>query len=163
MESASFIYIDHTKLKGESLEFIKKLSARVLRINSDIKVLSYIDIHDKEKSDNWLPNTIDAISKSLITIAIVDNDYLNQMEKNDSLRKEVEKIQSSPNRYFFPITYSPTNWLNANWLVKSKLYPSNGSIDKLESNLQEEEINSLALKIETILNINHNLKEFPKS
>ena len=97
--------------------------------------------------------TLDAFSKSLITIAIVDNDYLNQIEQNGSLKNEIEKAQSSTNRYFFPIIFSPTNWLSANWLLKSKFYPSNGSIDQLEYNLQEEEINSLALKIESILNV----------
>ena len=157
MSKAEFIYIDHNtiNLKGELFEFIKSLKSRILRINPSLKVLAYDDIHDKsitpDKVKTLIDNASDAISKSLITIGIITNSYVDEVNYNERLVAELEKINKTENRYFIPIIFEKTNWLNAKWLIKLKLYPSSTSVQELSDVDKNSLIEEIGSNIEIML------------
>lgn len=152
MEESPLIYIDNVT-DASKLVLISMLRNRFSRISKNLRIQETNDLGPARVKVGFsilVPEITKAIKISKITISIIDEEYLDRVEKYPELKGAIVEIQQSKNRYYFPIIYSKTNWLRAEWLEKSKLYPSNGSFSNKTIENQDEIINDLFIQIEII-------------
>ncbi|MEM9548870.1 MAG: toll/interleukin-1 receptor domain-containing protein [Bacteroidota bacterium] len=167
MKVKPVVFIDYHVLGIEYLNFVKKLISRIRRIKADFEVLTFQDL-DSNENDDWPLETLKAIDNSLITISIIDEDYLNSISgEEEDLTEAFIRINKDKDRYYFPILYKPTNWINTKWLTKSKLYPKSSTITQLSQSEIDEFLNGLSENILGILNLDTSeeskIEDIPKS
>ncbi|WP_139957812.1 toll/interleukin-1 receptor domain-containing protein [Flavicella sediminum] len=124
------VYIDYSGT-NEGV-FSENLKSRIKNIDGIDKVLTYSDlkvqevqISEDEYEEDWEKPTIDAIKKADITIVVLSELYLDFV--SEDLESEYDKIIESNDKYLFTFLYTPSEWGSHNWVVKSKLYPLNGT------------------------------------
>lgn len=150
------IYVDHF---FEQEEIAGTLVSRIRAISPDVVVTSYKEEREKKankkiRKDLSEAITIDMLSKADICIPIVTSDYL--VFGSDGLEKAMASFTTNPDKYIFPLIYSPSNWSSKSWIVKSKVYPFGGVpfIDLADAS-KEVELNSLVQTISDIVNKKH--------
>lgn len=162
MEKSILIYIDQDSLSDSVKEFVNKIRDRISRIKANLNIITYADI-DSSKKNTSIQDVLKIMNKSDIVISIIDNAYLNEVENDEKFKQSIIKAQESKEKYFFPIIFSPTNWINADWLIKSKLYPPNLSIEELDDKSVNEQIEIISKKIESIVFAMQNTEEIVKT
>jgi len=145
------IYID---FGGQSDgDFAEILKSRLSNIKDVSSVNTFRDISSKdsiEKEIFWEKTTLDAIRNSTIIIPILSEDYFDFLSKE--IEKEYDKILSSDDKYLFPILFRKSSWGSKNWVVKSKLIPSNGfPLSELNDIDSDNSVNELIKRIKLIV------------
>jgi hypothetical protein len=139
------IYIDHFPSEDN---FVKNLSKRIKAIKNDLSVHSFIEVrHENMEDSDKL--TMDFLDNSEIIIPIITADYLSS--NPFYIYEKLSAFSEQNNKYVLPIIYSPSEWSSMNWLVKSKVFPNDGTpISELDENNKETVLNEF---IQTIKNI----------
>lgn len=141
------IYIDFVGLDHITL-FAQKLKERLQGIRQEIEVVLYTEIN--ADIHNWELKTTEAIDNSNIVIPILTSDYLSFVSSN--IEFKFDEIIDSRDKFLFPIYYTPSDWSSFNWIVKSKLVPSdNIPLSEYNANDQERILNELIKNISSII------------
>jgi len=121
-------------------------------LNEEVKIITLQDLHNQRTEIEEFPKkVVDTILKSDITICIIDNEYISSVDKHQEIKTAIKKVQKSNNHYFFPIIYGESNWINTDWLLKAKLYPSNSSISEITSEEVDTTLNKLMSNLRAVL------------
>ncbi|MFK7785657.1 MAG: toll/interleukin-1 receptor domain-containing protein [Crocinitomicaceae bacterium] len=145
------IYIDHFP---DEDEFVRQISRRIEHIHPDIHVLTYAELRYEGSSEEG----VDAktMKESDIVIPVITPNYL--AKNGDEADNILTELSLNSNKTIFPLLYGPANWSSKTWIVKSKVFPSNGNYQALSQIKQEETISDL---IKTIGNIFNQKREKP--
>ena len=151
------IYIDYAG--AEEGIFSKNLKSRLNSIDG-IKALTYSDldvieiqIGEDEFDEDWENPTLEAIKNADITIVVLSELYLDFA--SDSIQSTFTEIIDSKDKYLFTFLYTPSEWGSFNWVVKSKLFPTSGSLSELSKTDSSKILNEFIKTIKTIvLNVN---------
>jgi len=119
------VYIDFVG-QAEDRTFAKKLQNRLKSIKQRFSITLYTDlsggIDSVEELENWEERTIAAIDKANVVIPILTSGYLSYV--TEPIEAKFEEIINSKNKFLFPIYLKPSDWSSFNWVVKSRLLPS---------------------------------------
>lgn len=143
------IFIDYS----ENYTLALKIKLRLENISDIDKLIVYDDLledFEVDESVDWETITIDQIKKSDIIIPILDEGYLDFV--SPEIAQLFDEIIDSSDKFLLPILDKPSEWGSYNWVVKSKLIPSDGEAlsEKTESEF-ESEINRLIRTIKNII------------
>ena len=144
------IFIDHFPSSDDTATLIAN---QIKKIDNDLSVTTFLDIREngfipKDKEDERQFNEAD------ILIPIVTSEFLSYSKTEI----KYSEIVDTENKIIFPLIYNKTNWSSKNWVVKSKIFPSNNTVfEELNSNEQASVINEL---VRTIGNIISESKRF---
>lgn len=154
------VFIDHFG-RDEDAVYAKSLKIRLSSVSPQLDVRAFDDIppspDDDESSEEsegsysyWIIETLKEISEAQIVIPIVTSRYLPYVEPD--VEEAFGSIMDSDDRYLLPILYSPVNWGKINWMVRGKLFPSDG-VPIVERTAIEADkvVNDLVLTLEGIL------------
>ena len=143
------IFIDHFPSMDE---LASTLAKRIRKIDEEISLTTFLDIRE----DGFVAEDeedVRVMNESDILIPIITSEFLNFYPSEDKYTEIIE----ADNKIIFPIIYDETNWSSKNWIVKSKIFPSNNEVfEELSSNEQASVINEI---VKTISNI---FSEFKK-
>lgn len=157
---AQNIYIDHLTDNKNEQKFIAKLKLRLARVNSNFKVLSYSDIKNSIEDDKKAyEHGIKVLKSSSIIIPIITNDYLDEITSEEKLENEIIKATNDKNRNVFPIIYEKSNWVSVDWIMKSRIFPSNSSISESDDTEINQVFDNLILNVESLLSITKQEKD----
>lgn len=118
------IFIDYAG--GENPEYTDMLINQLSKIGDNVKIVTYDDISiDELHPDAWEQTTINAINKSKIIIPFLTPSYLDFVSK--TIGNKFSKIIDSNDKYLFPIMIKESDWSSFNWVVRSNVFPSDGS------------------------------------
>lgn len=133
-------------------ELASTLAKRIRKIDEEISLTTFLDIRE----DGFVAEDeedVRVMNESDILIPIITSEFLNFYPSEDKYTEIIE----ADNKIIFPIIYDETNWSSKNWIVKSKIFPSNNEVfEELSSNEQASVINEI---VKTISNI---FSEFKK-
>jgi len=140
------IFIDHTG-DDDDTSIAKKIKDRLKGIKYDFSIIMFDDFETSEA--NWEKVTVKAINQATIVIPIISADYISYV--SGPIEKTLDKITDSKDRYLFPIYYKPAEWGAFNWIVRSKLTPSDEQpLSEYSTNDSDRIISEL---IKTITNV----------
>lgn len=132
----------------DQTEFAEKLAKRLKSLKEkEVIVETYADIlkQNPEINNKELVNTFNEYD---IIIPIIAGDYSTNSDLTDSL----EEFSELENKYLFPIIFENTQWSSVNWIVKSKVYPEDGSpFEELSEKSKAITINKIFTTIGDIL------------
>lgn len=118
------VFIDYAG--GENPDYSDMLISLLSKISDNVKVVTYDDISiDDHDPEAWEQTTLNAIKKSKIIIPFLTPAYLNFVSKN--IGNEFSKVIDSNDKYLFPIMIEESDWSSSNWVVRSNVFPSDGS------------------------------------
>ena len=145
------IFIDHFPSTDE---FASNLAKRIKKIDEELSITTFLDIRESgfiaEDGED-----VRIMNESDILIPIITSEFLSFYPTKSE--DKYTEILETDNKIIFPIIYNKTNWSSKNWIVKSKIFPSNNEVfEELNSNEQASVLNELVL---TIINI---FSEFKK-
>jgi hypothetical protein len=145
------IFIDHFPAMDE---FASNLANRIKKIDKELSITTFLDIREsgfiaEDEED------VKVMNESDILIPIITSEFLSSYPTKSE--DKYTEILGTDNKIIFPIIYNETNWSSKNWIVKSKIFPSNNEVfEELNSNEQASVLNEL---VQTIANI---FSEFKK-
>lgn len=134
------IYVDFVSGESKDASIAKRIGERLKSYKPKVNVLLFSDIN--VEPEEWEEQTISAIDSSDIVIPILSADYLSFV--SPKISETFDKLINSKARYLFPVYLSQSDWSSFNWIVKSKLFPSDSKplleysendIDKIISEL----------------------------
>lgn len=137
------IYINYVGGEGKDTNdsaFGKRIGERLRSYKPKVNVVLYSDL--KGDISDWETDTISAIDGADIVIPILSADYLSFVSENIS--EKFDSLINSKDRYLFPVYLSESDWSSFNWVVRSRLFPSDSKplleysekdIDKILSDL----------------------------
>jgi len=113
------IYIDNFA-DGRDKSFANKLKTRLQSISTEISIRNYSDL-DAE-TEKWEEITLQAIRSADIVIPIISPHYLQWV--TTPIEKVLDEIIDSTEKYLFPIYLEQSEFGSFNWIIRSKLIPS---------------------------------------
>ncbi|MEN2412923.1 toll/interleukin-1 receptor domain-containing protein [Flavobacterium mesophilum] len=139
------IYIDHFP---SSDDFVTRLAEQIRKIDKNLSVTTFLDLrtngHVEEDGED-----VRIMNESDIWIPIITSEFISFYPTE--IEQKYYEIIESENKIIFPIIYNEVNWSSKKWIVKSRIFPSNGKVfEELNSNEQASVINEL---VHTIGNI----------
>jgi len=118
------IFIDYAG--GENPEYTDMLISQLSKIGDNVKVVTYDDISiDDHNPEAWEQTTLNAIKNSKIIIPFLTPSYLEFVSKD--IGNEFRKVIDSNDKYLFPIMIEESDWSSFNWVVRSNIFPSDGT------------------------------------
>ena len=138
------IFIDHFP---SSDDIATRIANQIKKIDNDLSVTTFLDIREhgfmaKDAEDVRIFNESD------ILIPIITSEFLSYSKTE----RKYSEIVDTENKIIFPLIYNETNWSSKNWVVKSKIFPSNNKVfEELNSNEQASVINELVRTIGNII------------
>lgn len=157
------IYIDFVSGEEKDLTFAKRIGERLKSFKPNVNIILFTDL--KGEPEKWEEQTILAIDDSDIVIPILSADYISFVTPNVSER--LDSLINSEDKYLFPVYLSESDWSSFNWIVKSKLFPSDSKplleysesgIDKIISELVKT-VGNVISKFHEPINIELNQAE----
>ena len=148
------IFIDHFPSNDD---IAKRIANQIRKIDNDLSVTSFLDIREsgfiaEDKED------VKVMNESDILIPIITSEFLSYSRTE----KKYSEILEAENKIIFPLIYNETNWSSKNWIVKSKIFPSNDTVfEELNSNEQASVINELVRTIGNIISESKKKKARP--
>lgn len=141
------IYIDYAK--EDEAKFAKKLKPKLKNIDGIEQVILYDEIKPEDLED-WESETIKSINSADIVIPILTEEYLDFV--SDKVGKKFDNIISSKDKFLFPILFTQSEWGSFNWVVKSKLIPSDGQpLSSYSKDESEQIVNGLIKLVKNII------------
>lgn len=143
------IYIDYAGENGRKLA--SKIKNRLKNIDGIDNIEIYSDIMPEDSPNaDWETPTIKAIDSADIIIPILSEKYLSYV--SDGIKTRFDKVINSKYRFLFPINHEASEWGSFNWVVRSKIIPSdNRALLSCSDNEIEEIINGLIKDIKNII------------
>tara|TARA_R110000787_G_scaffold274283_1_gene382172 strand:+ start:322 stop:1185 length:864 start_codon:yes stop_codon:yes gene_type:complete len=148
------IFIDHFP---SSDDIATRIANQIRKIDNDLSITTFLNIREngfiaEDKED------VRVFNESDILIPIVTSEFLS-FSKTE---KKYSEIVEAENKIIFPLIYNETNWSSKNWIVKSKIFPSNDTVfEELNSNEQASVINELVRTIGNIISESKKKKTTP--
>lgn len=136
------ILIEHY---SEQDDFAHKLAKRLKSITGT-DVRTYLELNrENPKIEN--EELAESFKDYDIIIPIVADDYPNNLVLGDGF----EEFSELEDKFLLPIIYNETQWSSVNWIVKSKVFPEDGS--PFEELNEKSKANTLGKLINTIEDI----------
>jgi len=130
----------------EQNDFAEKLANRLKLIDgTNIETFYEIMIKNPDIENVDLAKSFNEYD---IIVPIIANNY----PKESVLSKGLERFSSHDDKFLLPIIYDNTQWSSVNWIVKSKVFPENGSpFEELSEKSKSNTITKLVNTIEEII------------
>ncbi len=134
------LYLDYVGGDTTDASFAKRIKERLNVYKPLVNTILFSDL--KGEAHEWEKLTSSAIEDADIVIPILSADYLSFV--TDSISERFEILINSKDKYLFPVYLSQSDWSSFNWIVRSKLFPSDSrpllehsenDIDKIISEL----------------------------
>lgn len=130
----------------EQNDFIEKLAKRLKSIKG-AHITTYLDI-SAENPEIENDEIVKSFKNYDLIIPIIADDYPSNSELSDGL----EAFSELDDKIVLPIIYDNTQWSSVNWIVKSKVFPEDGSpFEELNEKLKANTISKLVNTIEEII------------
>ncbi|AGC78247.1 TIR domain-containing protein [Nonlabens dokdonensis] len=151
------IYIDNYGGDSNDKDFATKLKERFLSVfKEEVLIKTYSDLEGSIQ--HWEKKTVEAIAKADIVIPIISPIYLEYVPP--SVENALDEIIDSKKRYLFPIYLEQSEFGSFNWIIKSKLIPS--EIIPISDYSKADSDKVIINLMKTIKNIILNLNTTPK-
>lgn len=126
----------------EQNDFAESLAKRLKLIKeTEVETFSEIMLKNPEIENVELAKSF---KKYDIIIPIIANNY----PKESVLSQGLEKFSEVNDKFLLPIIYDNTQWSSVNWIVKSKVFPENGS--PFEELTEKSKVNTVSKLVNTI-------------
>lgn len=143
------ILIDHN-LDDDDIQFSNNLKDRLKGIKEDIYLTTYSEVSKKIKQGQWDKSAVEAIKDATIVIPIITTSYITDL--TPPIELALDDIINSTNRFLFPILFKSAEWSSLNWLVKSKLTPSDEiPLSEYSTNDADRIINDFVRTIKNVI------------
>jgi TIR domain len=146
------VYIDHFV---SQTDLAKTLAARIINQNPTVSVFSWYDYLSTHKqnypeSEEGTYRVLEFINGSDIIIPLITQHYLNL--NSTYIDARLNKISDKQEKYIFPIICTQSNWSSINWIVRSKVFPTDSTpLDDLNEDEKERTISQLLQTIQDIV------------
>jgi hypothetical protein len=135
------IFIDHF---SPEKDFAENLAKRI-RVLKDVSVATYSELQKKDVEMNN-----EKLVKELETFDIIIPIVADNYSAGDEINNKLEELSDRKDKIVLPIIYDDSQWSSINWVVKSKVFPENGSpFRDLDENSKNNTIKKLIITIQT--------------
>ncbi|WP_191117950.1 toll/interleukin-1 receptor domain-containing protein [Vibrio campbellii] len=141
------IYIDSTGW-DEEIQFADDLKSLLIKseIGRCLYVRTFSEIDKDDEDFNNEDETVAAINDADIVIPVISSSYF--IFSNDETDSANRDVMNSADRFLFPVILEEAEWSGVDWIVKSKVMPSDATpLNSLSQNSQAQLVTSFVKEV----------------